>query len=394
MQKEIKSKEKEIKSHSNEMETLNTLRKNTTGTIRSKITLNTRNSIEARKHIIEKLRKEILELECKHERIHLIWERIDASLTEVDVPSILAVSESLDLELSKRVRSTSPSLSMAANSTTTNLTTKTSSSVSSHYSVASFGKYLVNKIRTPFKSKKADSSQVLDFKSTGTLKNKTTLTRSKSKSMILNYDWFHGQLPRDDVVKFVKYEGDYLVRETRTKIGKRFVISVKSGEIVKHFLIQQTEESFFKLEGPIFCQISDLTEYYRKENIPLTEKSGVRLIRPILRNRWEIGHEDIELKERIGKGNFGDVYEGVHFKRNEKGMQKIPVAVKRSRMNLSDEQKKKFLQEGEILKQYEHPNIVHFIGICIQKEPIMIIMELVSGLPSYSFLLANVYVAS
>lgn len=55
------------------------------------------------------------------------------------------------------------------------------------------------------------------------------------------------------------------------------------------------------------------------------------------------------------------------------------VAVKTCRMNLPDEQKKRFLQEGRILKQYDHPNIVKLIGICVQKQPIMIVMELVPG---------------
>lgn len=55
------------------------------------------------------------------------------------------------------------------------------------------------------------------------------------------------------------------------------------------------------------------------------------------------------------------------------------MAVKTCRMTLPDEQKRKFLQEGRILKQYDHPNIVKLIGICVQKQPIMIVMELVEG---------------
>lgn len=55
------------------------------------------------------------------------------------------------------------------------------------------------------------------------------------------------------------------------------------------------------------------------------------------------------------------------------------VAVKTCKVNLPDEQKKKFLQEGRILKQYSHKNIVSFVGICVQKQPIMIVMELVPG---------------
>lgn len=32
-----------------------------------------------------------------------------------------------------------------------------------------------------------------------------------------------------------------------------------------------------------------------------------------------------------------------------------------------------------ILKQYSHPNIVRLIGVCTQKQPIYIVMELVQG---------------
>lgn len=58
-------------------------------------------------------------------------------------------------------------------------------------------------------------------------------------------------------------------------------------------------------------------------------------------------------------------------------------------MTLPDEQKRKFLQEGRILKQYDHPNIVKLIGICVQKQPIMIVMELVAGGSLLMFLRKN-----
>ena len=38
------------------------------------------------------------------------------------------------------------------------------------------------------------------------------------------------------------------------------------------------------------------------------------------------------------------------------------------------------------MKQYDHPNIVRFIGICVQKQPIMIVMELVPGGSLLNFL--------
>ena len=116
---------------------------------------------------------------------------------------------------------------------------------------------------------------------------------------------------------------------------------------------------------------------------PVTSRSGAILKSPILREKWELNNDDVELLEKIGRGNFGDVYKAKLKTDN------IPVAVKTCKTTLPEEQKKKFLQEGRILKQYDHPNIVRFIGICVQKQPIMIVMELVPGGSLLNFLRNN-----
>ncbi|XP_054025050.1 tyrosine-protein kinase Fes/Fps isoform X2 [Dryobates pubescens] len=72
-------------------------------------------------------------------------------------------------------------------------------------------------------------------------------------------------------------------------------------------------------------------------------------------------------------GNFGEVFSGRLRADN------TPVAVKSCRETLPPELKAKFLQEARILKQYNHPNIVRLIGVCTQKQPIYIVMELVQG---------------
>lgn len=74
------------------------------------------------------------------------------------------------------------------------------------------------------------------------------------------------------------------------------------------------------------------------------------------------------------QGNFGDVFRGIYRPDT------LEVAVKTCRETLSEDAKKKFLQEGRILKQYDHPNIVKFIGIAAQRQPVMIVMEYVPGM--------------
>lgn len=72
------------------------------------------------------------------------------------------------------------------------------------------------------------------------------------------------------------------------------------------------------------------------------------------------------------KGNFGTVYLAFY-----KPM-KMDVAVKKSKMSMSEDETNKFFQEGVTLGNLSHPNIVIFIGIVIQRRP-MIVMEYVPG---------------
>lgn len=102
-----------------------------------------------------------------------------------------------------------------------------------------------------------------------------------------------------------------------------------------------------------------------------------------------------------GQGNFGEVFKGT-LQRD-----KMPVAVKTCKEDLPPELKIRFLSEARsvsisslvhrsihpsvcqsncdrligyrILKQYDHPNIVKLIGVCTQRQPIYIVMELVPG---------------
>jgi len=191
--------------------------------------------------------------------------------------------------------------------------------------------------------------------------------------------WFHGVLPREEVVRLLQHDGDFLVRETTRNDEKQIVLSVMWGS-PKHFIVQLSPEGLFRFEGPAFNTITELIVHQFQSGNPVTSRSGAILKSPVLREKWELNNDDVELIEKIGRGNFGDVYKA------RLKQESMSVAVKTCKVTLPDEQKKKFLQEGRILKQYEHPNIVRFIGICVQKQPIMIVMELVPGGSLLNFL--------
>uniref|UniRef100_A0A671VYQ8 non-specific protein-tyrosine kinase n=1 Tax=Sparus aurata TaxID=8175 RepID=A0A671VYQ8_SPAAU len=133
-------------------------------------------------------------------------------------------------------------------------------------------------------------------------------------------------------------------------------------------------QSQYRFEGTGFSTIPQLIEHHFSTKQVITKKSGVVLLNPVVKDKkWILNHEDVVLGELLGKGNFGEVFKGT-LQRD-----RTPVAVKTCKEDLPPELKIRFLSEARILKQYDHPNIVKLIGVCTQRQPIYIVMELVPG---------------
>ncbi|XP_078388513.1 tyrosine-protein kinase Fes/Fps isoform X1 [Cetorhinus maximus] len=189
--------------------------------------------------------------------------------------------------------------------------------------------------------------------------------------------WYHGAIPRMETQQLLVNEGDFLVRESQNK--GEYVLSVLSAGQCRHFIIQHAD-SQYRFDGESFPTIPLLIDNLLKSKQPVTKKTGAILMKPIAKDKWVLDHEDVLIGDRIGRGNFGEVFSG--RMRNDNTL----VAVKMCRESLPADQKNKFLMEARILKQYDHPNIVRLIGVCTQKQPIYIVMELVQGGDFLTFL--------
>uniref|UniRef100_A0A8D2DCH1 Tyrosine-protein kinase n=1 Tax=Sciurus vulgaris TaxID=55149 RepID=A0A8D2DCH1_SCIVU len=201
---------------------------------------------------------------------------------------------------------------------------------------------------------------------------------SISEKPLAEQDWYHGAIPRIEAQELLKQQGDFLVRESHGKPGE-YVLSVYSDGQRRHFIIQFVD-NLYRFEGTGFSNIPQLIDHHYTTKQVITKKSGVVLLNPIPKDKkWILNHEDVTLGELLGKGNFGEVYKGTL-------KDKTNVAVKTCKEDLPQELKIKFLQEAKILKQYDHPNIVKLIGVCTQRQPVYIIMELVPGGDFLSFL--------
>uniref|UniRef100_A0A3Q1AH94 Tyrosine-protein kinase n=1 Tax=Amphiprion ocellaris TaxID=80972 RepID=A0A3Q1AH94_AMPOC len=190
-------------------------------------------------------------------------------------------------------------------------------------------------------------------------------------------DWYHGAIPRLEVQQLLKNNGDFLVRKSQEKHG--YVLS--NTDCISHSCISHFPMSnLYRLDGEAFNSVPLLIYHLLSSRQHVTKRCEIVLKKPVLKDKWVLDHDDIVLGNLIGRGNFGEVYSGRLRSDN------TPVAVKSCKENLAPEHKNKFLMEARILKHYDHPNIVKLIGVCTQKQPIYIIMELVQGGDFLSFL--------
>lgn len=237
-------------------------------------------------------------------------------------------------------------------------------------------------------SKKSESSE-----KTGLEKSKSTSTRVKRDEMnplipLEDQLYFYGLLEREDLNYILKKNGDFIVRQSQNpKNLSRIVLSVMCEEKILHFPIEFNEEAECTLGDAFYKTVPLLIEDYLKTKKVLSEKSGAVLRRPLRRKKWQLKHEDIKLMKRLGKGQFGEVWEGTL--RNEYGEEEN-VAIKKCLQNIPEEEKAKFLNEGRLMRYLEkHANVIKFIGIAAQKSPLMLVMEIASEGSLDKYLIEN-----
>jgi len=82
---------------------------------------------------------------------------------------------------------------------------------------------------------------------------------------LVDEEWFHGVLPREEVVRLLRQEGDFLVRETTRNDECQTVLSVCWGGH-KHFIVQTTAEvslfNYIKLYMYTYVHTSYMVNIY------------------------------------------------------------------------------------------------------------------------------------
>ncbi|KAK6059241.1 hypothetical protein COOONC_03133 [Cooperia oncophora] len=102
------------------------------------------------------------------------------------------------------------------------------------------------------------------------------------------------------------------------------------------------------------------------------------LLYPIRQQTWEYYHSDIQPGRILGEGAYGVVREGVL--RGKSG-RTIPVAIKqtKSHTELDKAKIKEMMKEARLMRLFKHRNVVRLYGVAVDEQPLLIILELVSG---------------
>lgn len=111
-----------------------------------------------------------------------------------------------------------------------------------------------------------------------------------------------------------------------------------------------------------------MTQKYMKSwGIDLLNPSNIASL-----DKWEIPRDRVVINRKLGEGAFGFVYGGEAYF-NEKGW--VAIAVKTLKVGSTTEEKLDFLSEAEVMKRFDHKNIVKLLGVCTKNEPVYTVME-------------------
>jgi serine/threonine protein kinase len=96
------------------------------------------------------------------------------------------------------------------------------------------------------------------------------------------------------------------------------------------------------------------------------ENGGPKVPREVLRN-------NIVMIERLGQGNFGEVFKGLLTE--IKGTPGYLVAVKSLIQTDSGIDRTPLLKEAAILAQFNHPHVIGLVGVVTLGDPLLVVVE-------------------
>ncbi|KAK0418264.1 hypothetical protein QR680_013465 [Steinernema hermaphroditum] len=190
-------------------------------------------------------------------------------------------------------------------------------------------------------------------------------------------EYFHGYLPAEACESVLKNRGDFLVRKVVNQDHEELYISLMSAHVkVKHVKINHAViRKMYFVYNYCFNAPAGLIAYHLRKKLPIDPEGNV-INKGIAREKWQLYHEQLQRKKKLGDGAFGEVWLGTLHQ----GMfTKVEVAIKTPLGKVTAAEHDKLFQEAQLMRTLEHPNCIRMIGVAMYDEPLMIVMELAPG---------------
>ncbi|KAF8370341.1 hypothetical protein PRIPAC_76770 [Pristionchus pacificus] len=178
----------------------------------------------------------------------------------------------------------------------------------------------------------------------GVMNELTLIKPNGTVNDIEDEPYYYGYMSRDESEKVLERPGDFLVRKTELRGAEAFVLS---------YCVEQGKKSHYRI---------------------YTTKAG--------RNYWMYRYcsaVDGEPTDRPPhEVESADQCEGVFTQSVFKKPEEVAVKTLKNQQVCTDD-RLAFLREANVMRTLKHPNIIRLYGVCAQKNPIMIVMEIATG---------------
>ncbi|XP_063990705.1 tyrosine-protein kinase CSK-like [Diachasmimorpha longicaudata] len=211
--------------------------------------------------------------------------------------------------------------------------------------------------------------------------NLTALSASTRHEVKLNaMPWFHGKISRETAERLLRprEDGLFLVRES-TNFPGDYTLCVCFQGRVQHYRVKYKNNQLTIDDEVFFENLALLVEHYEQDadglctqltkSLPKQGKQDFCVDpKAFIEAGWVIQTHELELRECIGKGEFGDVLLGVY--RGER------VAVKMLKDN--SEAAQRFLAEASLMTSLIHDNLVKLLGLVFNNQHMYLVTEYMS----------------
>ncbi|KJH51479.1 fibronectin type III domain protein [Dictyocaulus viviparus] len=113
-----------------------------------------------------------------------------------------------------------------------------------------------------------------------------------------------------------------------------------------------------------------------------------------IKNLPHVRSEFVCLEKKLGTGSFGEVWEGVASHLPMIGEKETKVAIKALHEGYEESEKIKFMKEAVLMNNFDHPNIVKLLGVCLEGPKQFLILEFMEGGDLLNFLQSSDHFSS